>query len=145
MKKLVLTIFVILIASYEINTHFILPKRNDNFSERNLYHYLREVDIKYPEIVMAQAKLESGYFNSRLFKEQNNIFGMQLPKQRQTTAVGAKNGYAVYKSWKHSVMDYKLWQNGMIGKIHNHNQYFSYIFRNYAQDTNYVKHLKKIM
>ena len=40
---------------------------NNGFSKRNFYEYLKEVNVKFPEIVFAQAMKESG-FKSFLFK-----------------------------------------------------------------------------
>ena len=67
--------------------------------------------IKYPDIVMAQAKIESGHFTSAIFKENNNLFGMKLPAQRKTTAIGKNRGHAKYETWQDSVKDYKIWQD----------------------------------
>lgn len=68
----------------------------------------------YPYIV-AQAKLETGNFTSRVFKENKNYFGMKMPRVRPTVAIqeGLKspegNNYAAYKSESDSVTDLLLW------------------------------------
>ena len=41
-----------------------------------LYDALLYYDIKYPDIVYAQAILETGWFTSRLYLENNNLFGL---------------------------------------------------------------------
>jgi hypothetical protein len=66
-------------------------------------------------VVLAQAKWESAHFKSKVFQENNNLFGMKLARQRNTTAVGENRGHAKYDNWQDSVKDYKLWQdsNGM--------------------------------
>lgn len=70
----------------------------------------------YPYIV-AQGKLESGNFSSRVFKTNNNYFGMKLPTKRPTTAIGAGlmspegNNYANYSSESDSVQDLLLWMD----------------------------------
>ena len=64
-----------------------------------------------PDIVLAQAVLESGWFRSRLASEQNNIFGMMHPRKRPTTSTGAgPSGFATYGSIADSVDDYFLRQ-----------------------------------
>ncbi len=59
--------------------------------------------------IVSHARRESGNFNSRLFRQQHNAFGMRLAKRRTTTALGAKRGYATYQAWYDSVYDYWLW------------------------------------
>ena len=81
------------------------------FSKDNLQKEIVKQGIKYPDIVMAQAKIESGHFTSAIFKENNNLFGMKLPAQRKTTAIGKNRGHAKYETWQDSVKDYKIWQD----------------------------------
>ena len=85
---------------------FVVP-----FSKENLEKEINKQGIKYPDIVMAQAKIESGHFTSAIFKENNNLFGMKLPAQRKTTAIGKNRGHAKYETWQDSVKDYKIWQD----------------------------------
>jgi hypothetical protein len=59
----------------------------------------------YPEVVFMQARIESGNFTSKVFRDNNNMFGMRLPRIRPTLAVGERYGYAVYASWRDSVID----------------------------------------
>ena len=60
-----------------------------------------------PDIVLAQAILETGWFKSRLAADQLNIFGMMQPKKRPTTSTGAgPTGFATYSSLADSVEDY---------------------------------------
>lgn len=65
--------------------------------------------------IIAQAKLESGNFTSRVFKTDNNYFGMKLPVKRPTVAAGPGlmspegNNYAHYNSESDSVTDLLLW------------------------------------
>ena len=81
-------------------------------SPSNLYQEILESDVKFPEVVFAQALLESGNFTSNVFKEENNLFGMKYPRRRKTTSLEeGDTGYANYVHWTHSVYDYKLWQN----------------------------------
>ena len=45
------------------------------FSEKALIELLKDCNMKYPHIVLAQAKVESGHFKSRIFRQNNNLFG----------------------------------------------------------------------
>lgn len=117
----------------------------DIISEYSLYSYIVSIDIKYPKVVLAQAKLESSHFNSKIFRENNNLFGMKLPLVRKTTAIGENRGHSVYSTWRSSVDDYKLWQNAMLHRANTQEKYLAYLQRNYAQDKNYIKQLKRMI
>lgn len=83
---------------------------NKPFSKENFAKYVKQIGIKHPDVAIAQAMIESGHFNSNLFKKNNNIFGMKFPRQRTTTAIGERSGQAFYKNWLDATKDYKLWQ-----------------------------------
>ena len=81
------------------------------FTPENLKAEINKLGIVYPDIALAQAKWESTHFTSDIFKENNNLFGMKLAYQRDTTAIGKHRGHAKYNNWQDSVKDYKLWQS----------------------------------
>ena len=85
------------------------------FTPENLQKEIQKQNIVHPDVAMAQAKWESGHFQSPVFKENNNMFGMKLAHQRDTTAVGENRNHPKYRNWQDAVKDYKLWQssNGM--------------------------------
>jgi hypothetical protein len=111
-----------------------------------LYLEIIENDIKHPDIVLAQAILESGYLSSPIFIENNNLFGMRLPERRPTVALSENRGYSVYDCWTDSVKDYKLFQEFLFRrKEKTRDEYFDYLDRIYAEDPNYVPFLKKVI
>ena len=117
---------------------------NKTLNHQNLYDILLEYDVKYPDVVFAQALLESGNFTSYLCQKQNNLFGMKMPYKRETTAIGKnKNGYAKYSSWHDSVQDYLLFQNYVMRKKEmTREEYLSYIGKYYAADKKYIIKIK---
>jgi hypothetical protein len=117
----------------------------NHFSEELLKDYIEELNIAFPEIVFAQAKLESNNFKSRIFKENNNLFGMKKAVVRSTTASGEQYNHALYASWKESVLDYALWSCRYLSNIKTKEQYLSYLGNNYAEDSMYVKKLKTLI
>ena len=137
MKKLIL--FVLLA------TTMFASARTPN--QREVYEELVRLDVKFPDIALAQAILESGNFISKVAKQNNNLFGMRMPKVRETTAVGQRYGYARYYSWKESVKDYKLWQEVLLKKYPNmtRSQYKSYINRIYSTGKNYIAKINLII
>lgn len=104
--------------------------------------FMQQIGIEHPHIVLAQMKLESGNYTSKLALENNNYFGMKQPRKRATTSVGEKNGYASYKSWVHSVLDYALWQKEYAREL-TENQYLDSLAK-YAEDKNYIFKVKKL-
>jgi flagellum-specific peptidoglycan hydrolase FlgJ len=114
------------------------------FSVDELKNTLIRFNIKFPHIVFAQAVLESGEFKSKLFIENNNMFGMKIAKQRPTTAKGSESNYAKYDNWMMSVLDYALFQSAFLRKIKTEEAYYRYLSSNYAEDPGYVSKLKQI-
>jgi flagellum-specific peptidoglycan hydrolase FlgJ len=89
------------------------------------------IEIQYPEIVLAQAKLESGNFTSERFKKYNALFGFQT----------SDTNIIKYKSWKESVIHYKAWQ---MKRLKSNENYYDFLIRiKYASDSNYINKLKQ--
>lgn len=115
---------------------------NINFSQDSLVNYIKELNIKFPHIVLAQAQIETGNFTSNIFKENHNLFGMREAKQRATTSKGTKRGHAHFDTWKNSVLDYALFQCRFTSKL-SESEYYNYLGENYAEDSTYVLKIKK--
>jgi uncharacterized FlgJ-related protein len=116
-------------------------------NKTSVHQEILNLDIKFPDIVLAQAILESGNFASKVAKQNKNLFGMRMPKVRETTAIGQRYGYARYYNWKDSVKDYKLWQEALLKKHPNmtRGQYKSYINRIYSSGKNYISKINLII
>lgn len=115
------------------------------FSEEALIELMKDCNMKYPYIVLAQAKLESGNFTSKVFRQNHNFLGMRKAKQRMTTARGEKNTYAYFRDWEDCVYDLCLWQSVMTCGINTEDEYFDKLSERYAEDTSYVAKLKNII
>lgn len=151
MKKITLFIFLLLFFSGSPKSHHsiideqFIDESLSVLSYNSLYKTIVDMDIMFPDIVFAQAVIESGNFTSKLTKVNNNIFGMRLPKRRETTAIGkGKSGYAIYCSWVDSVKDYLHWQNYFLkGKETTREEYLLLLDRVYAEDKRYVSVIRK--
>jgi len=142
MKKLILFIFLFVISFPKAQ----LIDHINPIKYSSVYNLILEIGIEFPDIVFAQSILESGHYRSKIFKSNNNIFGMRLPKKRETTAIGQKNGYAVYEFWEDSIEDYWFYQEFILkNKKMTRSQYFSFLDRTYAETPGYSKKLKKII
>jgi hypothetical protein len=116
------------------------------FNENNFINFLKDINVKFPELVYTQAYHETDKFSSDLFKHNNNLFGMGVPKQRAYLSVcdTCKNSKFIdtrLSGWQMSVLDYALWQN-KYGNYNTENEYLEYLGRVYAEDSIYIKKLK---
>ena len=123
----------------------ILESDEDVFSQEALVEELKRLNVRYPHIVLAQAILETGFYDSRIYHENHNLFGMKEARARATTAVGTQLGHAYYDHWKESVTDYALYQAAYLNKLRTEKKYLNYLERNYAEAKNYDKMLVKLI
>ena len=85
--------------------------------------------LPHPEIVIAQARLETGNFTSQMYKTKHNLFGIK------------HNGrYARYARWQDSVTDYRK----SISARYKGGDYYAFLKRiGYAADEKYITKLKQ--
>jgi len=126
-------------------TKMLVLEEHNEFSEEKLDAYLKEINIKFPDIVKAQATLETGYFKSEIFLVNHNLFGMKVAKLRPTTALGENRGHAYYDNWKQSVIDYAFYQSSYLRQAKTEEEYLGYLKISYAEDPNYINKLKKLI
>lgn len=130
---------------YEEKVIIINEIEKDAFSQEALVEELKRLNIRFPHIVLAQSMLETGHFESNVFRANNNLFGMKQARQRCTTARGTNLNHAYYDNWKESVMDYALFQSAYLRDLKTEAQYFSYLDRNYAEAQNYDQAVKNMI
>ncbi len=123
----------------------IIIQEHNQFTEQKFIDKLKELNIKFPHIVLAQARLETGNYTSKVFRENNNLFGMREARQRITTAKGTEHNHAYYHTWFESLLDYSFYQCRYLSNIQTEEQYFQYLDQSYAEDNNYVSSLKNII
>jgi flagellum-specific peptidoglycan hydrolase FlgJ len=114
-----------------------------SFTENRMIEYANKIGIKYVDVMVAQSRIETGWYSSKIFKEGSNLFGMKLAKRRKTTALGEHRKHAKYSDWTKSVEDYKLWQEMVLKKVSSKQEYLSYIGKYYAENPNYLNLIKK--
>jgi uncharacterized FlgJ-related protein len=120
--------------------------KEQSLTKENLWKTIKETGIKHPDVVFAQALLESGEFKSQVFKSNNNLFGMKVPEHRQTVSQPGRKGYARYDSWKQCVYDYRLYQDFLFksGEL-SREQYIIKLNKIYSEVPDYQKRLKRVM
>jgi uncharacterized FlgJ-related protein len=129
----------------DYETSFIVLNEHNSFSEKKLIRSIKQLNFNFPHIALAQSKLETGNYNSLIFKENNNLFGLKEAKIRIKTAKGTRKSHAYYEHWTESLIDYALYSATYLSKIKNEEQYFDYLRQNYAEDTLYVTKLQQII
>lgn len=117
---------------------------NESFTRDALIEEIKCHDFKYPDIILAQAVLESGHFKSAVFKENNNLFGMKLPRKRYTLCTGTNLNHGYFENWKVSLEDRFIYDTLYL-KDMTRTQYKKYLDRVYAKGKNYSGKIEKII
>lgn len=108
----------------------------------NLYAALIYYDLKHPEIIVAQAILETGNFKSKVFKEKNNLFGLYNSRTKN---------YYKFNHWTESIVGYKSYIQYKYNaekykKYKPPENYFNFLKDiGYAEDPKYEYKIKKIL
>lgn len=123
----------------------IVVREYNEFSQAKLVEKIKELNFKFPHIILAQSYQETGHFKSTIFLENNNLFGMKEAKLRSNLAKGTNRGHAYYEDWQSSVVDYALYYSTYLSDIKTEGEYFEYLRQNYAEDPGYVQRLKKLI
>ena len=122
-----------------------LPQKQIDIRER-VFSFIKEVGIKYPEVVYAQALIESGHFTHKNYREKNNIFGMKKAGSRTTLGVKKPGSDFVYfKSVEECILDYKLYQMQFIHKIKSKEHYLNKLSTRYCKDEGYKSLILRVI
>ena len=122
----------------------IINEANE-FNEDKLIEKLDKLNFKFPHIVLAQSILETGHYESKIFKENHNLFGMKEARVRLNLAKGTQYGHAYYDSWEESVTDYALWYSTYAYKCKTEKQLYKLLDKQYAEAAAYVSMLQEIV
>ena len=130
----------ILSLEYSIGYWFI--NEPETINDSTLYQFLIDNNAWYPDILLKQAKLESGNYTSNVFMNSCNLYGMRKVGKRQTTQIGIYNGYGVYNNWCLSVLDRMLWDVFRFKNKKPSREEYLKALGLYAEDNNYINKLK---
>ena len=101
-------------------------------TKKEVYDYLISIDCKYPEIVTAQAVLETGHFKSYSCRKRKNLYGLWNHKKQE---------FYEFDSWEDSC-------NAYLTKIqykYTGGDYYVFLEElGYAADPDYISKLKRI-
>ena len=117
-----------------IDNKDIQPDFFNKLPQEGLMEALEYYEIKHPQIVYAQAILETGHFKSNVCLNYNNLFGLYDSKNKD---------YYKFNHWAESIVAYKEW---IQKKYQPPNNYYVFLEEiNYASDKEYISTLKSIV
>jgi len=118
------------LALFIISISFSVYSQDKSDVYTEFKNQLIESGIKYPEIVLHQARLETGNFTSRAFVELNNCFGFQMVAGELIQFSTIKDCIEYYAWWQRS-----HYKGG---------DYYAFLDSiGYAIDPEYIKKLKE--
>lgn len=113
--------------------HSAAPAFFNQSPEEGLVEALDYYGIQFPEIVYAQALLETGHFSSSVCKDYNNLFGLYNSKIRD---------YYSFEHWSDSV---KAYRDFVQYKYKGNTDYYTFLINlPYATDPNYIRKIKQL-
>ena len=116
-----------------IGTEEDIAAMNHELNRENILKIMEYYDLSNTDIILAQAKLETGNFTSRICREYNNIFGLYDSKNHD---------YYRFTSWKECILFYKI----KIQSRYKGGDYMKFLEDiGYAEDKEYVDKLKLII
>lgn len=102
--------------------------------EEGLIEALDYYGVEHPDIVYAQAILETGHFRSKVYKEYNNLFGLYNSRTKS---------YYKFDHWSESIVAYL---NFIQNRYKPQNDYYKFLSDiGYAEDPEYINKLKRIV
>lgn len=134
MRIKLLIVFIFVTNSFsDLKININLDKINKNedlLTKESLMKEIIKNNIKFPEIVYAQAILETGHLKSYNCRVRHNLFGFYNGKR-----------YLEFKNWKECIKFKKLWQD----KKYKGGSYYRFLNGlPYAEDSLYCKKLLNI-
>lgn len=101
--------------------------------EEGLVEALEYYNVQFPQIVYAQALLETGHFTSSVCKKYNNLFGLYNSEIRN---------YYSFEHWSDSV---KAYRDFVQYKYKGNTDYYTFLVNlPYATDPNYIRKIKQL-
>ena len=126
---------------------FVINKQTEEPTIDSLISFLNECGAWYPDIIVAQAILESATFTSNIYNNTYNMFGMRKPHSRETTSLNTyENNYANYYNWQLSAIDRIHWDlNIFRNKKPTRDEYINKIGAIYAEEPTYLQRIDSII
>lgn len=129
MQKTLLTILIVLYGTITMAQN---PTRHEFIAVCD------SLGVKHTNVVWAQARLESGNFESKTYKQKHNCLGIYDSKQKQ---------YAWFNSWQECVEAYRDRVQYRFKRVDaTDEEYLQWLTKiGYAKEKTYASRVRKIM
>lgn len=127
--------------------YYTVTKDTDPLTDSAVYEFIKKCNMWYPDLVMAQYKLESASGTSDVYVNSYNLFGMKKVTRRPTTQLPHIDykGYGMYNNWQMSVIDHVLWDYWTFSDCKpSREAYIAKLDAIYAEDSNYAAKISAI-
>ena len=145
MKKIIVSVLIctigLLFSSSTIKPtiereYVTVPIDKLELNKDNFFLVCEIYDIKFPEIVYAQARLESGNFKSKLFQSKNNFLGLYNSKIKD---------FYEFDHWTDCLMGYRDLLQFKYNGDDNQETYYKFLKDlPYAMDPEYIQKVRRI-
>lgn len=122
----------VVVVKYLTKYDTITVAEDIKLDDVSLVEELVKNDVMQVNVALAQAKLETGYYKSKICKENKNLFGIKYHKCKYVK--GSKNSHATYETYKDNIKCY----------AHIQKRYLKNIDGKYAEAPDYISTLKKM-
>jgi flagellum-specific peptidoglycan hydrolase FlgJ len=123
----------------------IIRPNQEVLNEKNLRNKIKELHLKYEDVIVAQYIIESGAGTSNIYKQNNNFLGLKEPHSRPTTSLGTNLGSSIFEDWEQCLIDYSLWQTMCARGINSQEEYIQLLGSIYAEDQSYMDKINNIL
>lgn len=124
---------------------YIVINEETKFTEEKFIEEIKRLNFNFPHLVYCQSFVETGGFTSRIYRENNNLFGMKEALIRANLAVGTRYEHAYYNNWKESLYDYAFYYSEYLSDIKNEDQYIDYVNQRYAEHPEYDIMIREVL
>lgn len=123
----------------KVDTLEVIPTKV-TLNDESLLKEIHAHGVVHPKIVLAQAKLETGNYTSKVCRTHNNLFGLRKPN----------GSYYRFKHWRESVKAYRdlvqyKYKPHKYKPPGNHSYYKFLADIGYAENKSYIEKVKKIV
>lgn len=108
-----------------------------DLTKENFFTVCSILEIKHPDVVYAQARLESGNFTSAHYRNRNNFLGIYDSKRKR---------YMSFGHWTDCLVAYRDKVQYRYKRNSDREDYLKWLVETgYAQDPNYISKVRKML
>lgn len=109
-----------------------MEHKEDPCNDETVRAYIKTLNLRFPHIIYQQVIVESQHFQSPIYRDLNNLLGMECTIGRPTLGRNIGQRFAKYNTWKESLADYAIWQSYMTREVRNEEEYYYFLDKVYC-------------